>query len=318
MPKGLFTQSAVVLCETPPALDDLQSALNGFQIARRFEPSAERTWMGGNPGFLLAMRPEVNGYALLDIIDQPWPDGMGDPKRDVMLFGAWSMGFFGPFTFPSGLRRAREHAWHLRKEQELAARHQSFVRLKSSYALGPGMKDKPVMPADYQPLPELQFMTRVAQAVLSLRGALLYFNPNGEMLHTAASIRSALDFAASHDLVPVDLWTNVRMYRRTEAPGWTVMDTVGMAQLDVPDHEACVPEGFCSLSDVAGFLRNTAHYAFAEKAVFQNNDTIDGPGGLWRVQSFEEPLNHPPRAVLRWRPDRVATPALFGLTAALH
>ncbi|MDJ0847938.1 MAG: hypothetical protein QNK04_06055 [Myxococcota bacterium] len=36
---------------------------------------------------------------------------MGDPQREPLLMGAWSMGHFGPFAYPGGLERAAQQCW---------------------------------------------------------------------------------------------------------------------------------------------------------------------------------------------------------------
>jgi hypothetical protein len=41
----------------------------------------------------------------IDTVDRPWPDDMGDPKENAEVFAAWSMGHFGPYTYPGGLQR---------------------------------------------------------------------------------------------------------------------------------------------------------------------------------------------------------------------
>src|SRR5256885_16386689 len=101
--------------------------------------------------------------------------------------------------------------------------------------------DSPVMPADCDPLAELRFVTSVALAILDHPRALAYFNPNGEVLLPAKLVRDSLAHAAEHGLPPLDLWSGVRLYNLEE--GWTLMDSVGNEQLDMPDHEAVFQKG---------------------------------------------------------------------------
>lgn len=93
-----------MLFERPVPLDALADALREFEVVNRSDEVTD--WAFGGSSLSLAFRPEVNGYVSVDTVDRPWPDHMGDPKTDPMLFGAWSMGHFGPFTFPNGLSRA--------------------------------------------------------------------------------------------------------------------------------------------------------------------------------------------------------------------
>jgi hypothetical protein len=304
MPKGFFTQSTTVLLERAFGLARLERALEDFEIVRRAVP-AEDAWMGG-PGLVVAMRPEVNGHVLVDIVDRPWPDGMGDPKSDLSLFGAWSMGFFGPFVFPENLARARSMSFAWPEGRELIARHAAFVRIKSSYVLGAD-EDAKVIPADYDSISELDFVTDVARHLLELPEAIAYFNPNGEVLLSRERLAETLEWADDHDVVPLPAWTNVRLFK-VDAE-WSMMDTAGMAQVDVDDHEAWFLTDEYRPEEVDAFLRNAADYVLQEGPVIEDGNTMDGPGGVrWVAKSVHESLAPPPRQVLRWTPLDGSTP----------
>ncbi|MBS2027690.1 MAG: DUF4261 domain-containing protein [Deltaproteobacteria bacterium] len=300
MPKGHFTQSTTVLFEHAPSLDVLAAALGGFTIARRMEDPGP-PWMGG-PSLLIPMRPEVNGYVLIDIVPQPWPDRMGDPKQHVDLFGAWALGWFGPFVYPGNLMRAKAMSFGWRGAKEVAERHTSFVRIKASYVLGASNQAQ-VLPADYAPLPELQLVTELARAVMKAPHALAYFNPNGEVLRSPEGLDEDLTWCREHDLPPLPVWANVRMFAIDELPGWSLMDTVGMEQLDVQDHEACFQTGKYKPQEVDKFLRNSTLYVLNEGRTINDGDTMDGPGGIpWQAFAFEESLTPRNRPTLRWLP----------------
>src|SRR5437764_13162077 len=109
MRKGFFTQSGSVLFSKPISLDEIAPLLSGFEIAKRKEEVKE-PHLGG-PALIMAYRPEVNGYVSVDVRNWKWPDDMGDPKSELVLFAAWSMGHYGPFTFPESLLRAKQQLW---------------------------------------------------------------------------------------------------------------------------------------------------------------------------------------------------------------
>src|SRR5262245_21029159 len=131
MAKGFFTQGVTVLLARAIDVNALTGCLKDFEIARQVEPSDDG-WMGGE-GVVVAMRPDVNGYVLVDLIEQPWPDEMGDSERAAELFAAWSMGWFGPFVFPGNLERAQAMCFRWPEGKSIAAAHRAFVRIKSSY-----------------------------------------------------------------------------------------------------------------------------------------------------------------------------------------
>jgi len=297
MAKGYFTQGVAILCEQAPTVDELAAALSSFEIVGRRE--AADSWTMGGPSVLVAFRPEVNGYVTIDTVDQPWPDHMGDPKQDPMLFAAWSMGNFGPYAFPGGLARAAQQCWAWEAGKTIAQRHQAFVRIRTSYAFGAKDND-PIMPADYGPLAELEFVTKIAAALLDVPRTLCYFNPNGEILRDAAGLRESLNWAASHKLPPLDVWSNVRLFNFNDE--WSLMDTVGNSQLDMADVE-CIFSRTYEASEIDRFLRNVSLYLLKSGPVIKDNDTMDGPGKVrWQARSFDAGLIDPPRRVLRFVP----------------
>ncbi|HZV03536.1 MAG TPA: DUF4261 domain-containing protein [Gemmataceae bacterium] len=235
----------------------------------------------------------------VDLVDQVWPDHMGDPKKDPITFGAWSMGFFGPFAFPGGLEMASQQCWAWQAGNSVASHHKGFIRIRSSYVYGAG-EDAPVMPKDYAAIPELEFVTNVALTLLGLPEALCYFNPNGEVLRDRNGLRESLEFARSADLLPLDIWSNIRLFNIDS--DWLLMDTVGNRQLDLPDIEACFCRGY-ACRDVDRFLRNVTWYLHQKGEIIEDGDTMDGPGGIrWQAKSYENGLAAPPRRVLGWLP----------------
>jgi hypothetical protein len=300
MAKGFFSQGLVVLFDRVPALDELAGAIVPREIAKRLEQGRE--WAFGGPSLLTPFRPEANGYVSIDIVSRQWPDSMGDPKDDSRVFAAWSMGHFGPYTYPHGLARACQQSWHWEAAGATASRHFAFVRIRCSYVFG-ARPDSPVLPQDYSPLPEILFATEIAEAILTIPGALCYFNPNGECLYSRENVAELITRHKGPGPAALELWSNVRMFQLPADASWLLMDSVGMWQLDVPDHEACFEKGRYDESEVARFLRNAADYVCAHGPVIKNGDTMDGPGALrWQAATFENGLADPPREVLRWLP----------------
>jgi len=306
VPKGLFTNSTVVLFSSPPSLDAIEGALGLFDIEARREDRGDNPWLGGR-GFILRMQPEVNGLVAVDVVEAPWPDQMGDPERDPDLFGAWCLGAFGPFVFPGGLERARRHALTLSDADSRVAMHRAFVRVRASYVLGQG-PDAPVLPEGYDPVAEMHYLTKVARTLLELDGALAYFDPSGEVLEDRARVDRSIAHHASHHLPPFDLWSNVRFFQLGDDSPWGVMDTVGMEQVGVIDQEACFPIDRVSPDDVAPFLRGLTLYLLENGDVIEDGHTVEGPGGVWRARRAEESLVPAPRKTLRWSPTFVPEP----------
>jgi hypothetical protein len=53
-----------------------------------------------------------------------------------------------------------------------------------SYVFG-SKKDALTLPEDYDPVAEMQFLSRAVMALLKAPGVICYFNPNGEQLLAA-------------------------------------------------------------------------------------------------------------------------------------
>lgn len=298
MPKGMFTQGLCVLLRSPVQIEQLEPMLRDFEVCAKRE--ATEDWEFSGPSFTVAYLPAANGYVSIDIANEPWPDGMGDPVHQPTLFGAWSMGFFGPFAFPGSLRRACEQSWSWGGAKASADAHQGFIRVRLSYAFGAD-DDAPIMPNEYVALPELEFLTRIVDSLLDLPEALCYFNPNGEVLRDRNGLRGILEFDRQHQLPAIDAWTNVRMFRLQSE--WMLMDIVGCKQLDLPDAEALFRDDAYQCAEVANFLQNIALYLLQQGQIIRDGDTMDGPGGIrWQCRYRENSACDPPRAVFRWYP----------------
>jgi hypothetical protein len=307
--KGMYTQCVCVLLTQAPELSAVESAVSNFEVVARKEHSDN--WVFSGPSLILPYRPEVNGYIQIDVVNRPWPDHMGDSKREPELLAAWGMACFGPFAYPGGLQRAMQHSYSWADGKTRPNEHQAFIRVRTSYVFG-AEQNAPIMPSDYAPLPELRRVTEISQALLSLPGSLCYFNPNGEALHDRTSMGESLTYHNSQNLPPLDVWSNVRIFKLEGGrTAWTMMDTVGLGQLDVDDHEACFESGRYIPDQIVNFLRNASDYVMKHGPVIRDGDTMNGPGKQnWQARRMNRGLVDPPRHVLRWFPqDRSKPPA---------
>jgi hypothetical protein len=148
----------------------------------------------------------------------------------------------------------------------------------------------------------LRALTDVARAILGHPAALAYVNPIGETVHDRAAIERSLDRHDERGVPPLDVWTSVRRLDRGD--GWSTMDTVGMAQLGVVDHEVCFVADRYRAGDLEAFLRNVSIHLLRRGDVIGDGDTVDGPGGVaWRAHRLQTSLRAPARPVLRWFAD---------------
>lgn len=301
MSKGFVTQGIALLLRQTVTLADIRESLSGFQIVKEVWETSD--WEFGGPSLIVEYKPSVNGYISVDVVEHRWPDNMGDPKQDPKLFGAWSMGHFGPYAYPNGLKRAVEQSWSWKGAAQAVAEHNAFIRIRLSYVFGAG-DDDPVMPKDCDPVDELLFLTKMVQALLAHPAAICYFNPSGELLMTREMIEEPLRYYAEKNLPAVNAWCNVRLFNIEDSdPKWILMDSVGNWQLDFADIEAAFPSGSFAPEDVGQFIRDFSLYLAEKGMVVKDGDTTDGPGGIrWQARKFDRGLSDPPREVLRWLP----------------
>jgi hypothetical protein len=301
MPKGIYSQCLCVLTTREVPITEIGEALQAYDVLGYPDHSGEVRWQFGGPSLVASYRPDVNGKVVVDSVAHPWPDEMGNPQTDVATFGAWTMGQFGPGTYPGGLQRAGQHSWHWEPGRTIAGGHTGFVRLRSSYVIGAGGEAK-CLPQDYDPVGELSFLTGMAQAILKMPGALCYFNPSGEVLRGSSALTELLDECRLADHVPLPAWCNVRFFNLEG--GWLLMDTVGNGQLDVPDFEVLFMAQRYEPGRIDNYLRNVTLYLVGNPAMkLEDGERIDGPndGNLtWRVRVPEQALAPPPhRGVAR-------------------
>ena len=143
--KGLFSQGVVILLANTISIEMIEKTLiQDYKIVKRIDKSND--WVFGGPSITISFLPEINGCISVDIVDRPWPDDMGDPKNDAMVFGAWSMGHFGPFTYPGNLERASQQCWRYPNGKTDSEVHKAFIRIRASYIFGQVDKNLPCIP----------------------------------------------------------------------------------------------------------------------------------------------------------------------------
>ena len=346
--KGLFTQSAAVLLDRPVSLDAVARLLEGDGGDRLRRIAGTLPGDGSElvrhpadahgPRLLVpfppthpngAMPSAGRGVAAVDVASVPWPDGMGDPDDaadgQTELFAAWAGGQFGPGAFPDNLAGAVDQAWHWPDAAKHVTKHRAFLRVLVTYAIGtdphdPRSPEDDGLPEDYSPIHELTFATFLADRFLDLPGAVCYFNPTGCTVWPRDLFRRTIAFHQEQRVPPLPLWANVRLMRAdaflaqagVDEAGWSVMDTVGNGQLDVPDVELILRPDKWDLNDADAVLRNLSLELLSGWEP-KTGDRVPGPaasdavpgGGRpdeevpWRATVCETGVSGPPRPTVR-------------------
>lgn len=298
MPKGIISQTFVILFHEYVEIESLRSLLTEFNIVKQTPGGSN--WALGGPSLIVEYMRAVNGLVAVDIVNQPWPDHMGDPKKDFDIFGAWAMGWFGPFTFPGGLERAVQQSWQWPEAKARVPQHTGFARLRMSYSFGLP-KDAKCLPENYDPLAELDFLGALTSTLLQHPAAGCYFNPNGELVLPKARLDEQILFAREHNLPAMPAWSNVRLFNYNA--DWLLMDTIGNWQVDMPDHEMAIPRANFKGGAHDAWLRDVSLYVLRNPGAIKDGHTMDQPGGqIWQEKTFKQGLCPPPRQLMRWLP----------------
>ena len=312
--KGLFTQGVAVLFSESPSLAQLRALLDDYEIISE-NPLGTSQWQMESASFRIACLPEVNGVCLMDVVSRAWPDHLGNSEREPALHAAWALGHFGPFAATGSLSRAIEHAHRWPNAAQLVPQHNAFVRMRISYSLGSVSDGAALLPPDYDPLPELEWLIALARHVTRHTRAVAYFNPNGEVLLSPEGLQKVLDDAALGEAPPLDAMINVRL---AHLEGWQLVDTIGLAQLDFLDQEIVCPDQISSSEELSAFLYDAAyHMVTTETPIITDNSTV-GPGGTeWVAEARVASLREPARTILHWtetegpyEPEHFVMPAL--------
>lgn len=313
-----FTQAAYILLDSVVVAEKIEAILSdqGFS-AIRHNGIDLLTKATASVVFEVALRPERRVSIVVDVMDGPWPDKIPDNKEDAVTFVSWHAAAFGRFAYPGCLQRALHECRAWPEAKKAVSRHKALLRLRLAYERGSdGLREGWRLPGDLQPFDELVLLTRLLLACDRLPGVLGYFFPGGESLCSRELLTATWDEYISRGRKPFDLWImwiNRRLVSAEELPGWAVIDTVGLHQLEVTDIEVCFQHSRYPPMQVADWLLNVASYLYNNGPVIEDGHTLTGPGGInWQAYSFESSLQFPPRPVLCLRPlDGTTVPPRF-------
>ena len=320
----MFTQSLYLLTTRPIPTEELERYLHKFPLLGVTPASPDSHWAVSNAAWVLAYDENDRGRILVDSVSERYPDRF-DQDGHKALFSAWSMGSLGPAIYPGALERGGTQAWVWKKAGDAVRGHAGFIRLRMAYEPDPENEGLP----EREPVDELLALSRVAYALLEMDGVRCYFNPNGEAVRPAAFVWQAMDFHKAEGVLPLDIWTNVRFGKITTtavkaaanpadpSATWTMMDSVGMGQLNCPDVEVAYPSDTHTIEaeeikhrqEVDEFIRNLLDHIIEQGGdVFDDGDMVNGPGGVDWQMFRTTALGAPPRAVLRIVPHGVELP----------
>lgn len=299
--KGLYTQCLCVLLSKPATIEEVQNLLKDFPCSEPI-PAFPDPYMCGI-AIKVSFRPGVHGKVIVDLQDNEWPDKMEESDNRLVQIN-WKNGSFGPLASSGCLARAGDHKWGWPEADSLTIKHTAYIRIRMTYFHDD--EDAPIIPEDCDTIAELRFMTNLAKALLEHPAAVGGFNPSGEMLFNSEMVDRAEEEIAGKNLPPLRLWCNIRLCG--SQADWSLVDTVGMNQLDLPDFEACFPAERMDPADVGHFLLGAHARQIWKGPVFKHLDTMDSAEGhRWKAYHVNLSIIPPVRNIIRWLPAESST-----------
>jgi hypothetical protein len=96
--------------------------------------------------------------------------------------------------------------------------------------------------------------------------------------------------------------------RLADVPGWTLLDVVGLRQLDLADLEIWHPPSIRVRDHLPYDL---ARYLLTSGATIGDGDQTEADGVVWWARGAWDAAALPPRPVIRWFPDGATPPPLL-------
>ncbi len=249
-------------------------------------------------GITLATDFENGATCQVDICEFPWPDDMGTTGDPTLLTNAHALGGFGPFVFPGAFERALQSPGY-QSITDSARDHRAFVRFRISGPLFAKSETSEAPPTNSSPADEMLFLLKAAASLVEIPGALAYFNPNSELLLSLDGLVAALAGAAEDKIFPIEAVCRFRGCQADE--NWSFVDSIGMEQLGLRDHEFAWPGNEPDRKEQMDFLYRLLCYEIGSGTVMAGGHTTDGPQEkLWRAEERETSCMMPPRKVLHW------------------
>lgn len=299
-----FSQGIAVLFEHAPTLGSLRHLLerHGFTITADEDVNEWPEMQGAC--LTLATDFESGSVCWVDICEFPWPDDMGATGEPTLLTSAHALGAFGPFVHPGALKRALQAPGY-QAAAEAAQKHQAFVRLRVSHfftAPAGSEESHPARPENAHPAQELGFLLRTAASLEELAGAQVYFNPNSELILPLDGLGHILNGSQEHKTYPIEAVCRLRGCPIDDQ--WSFVDSIGMEQLGMRDHEFAWADATVTRSEQISFLINLLHYQVDQSVQIEDGHTTDGTNGqIWRAEERDDAFLPPPRKVLHWTID---------------
>lgn len=229
-----------LLLENPLPVADLAACFPGLNVE-------EETSLVGY------LDDQETARLVVEVLPHPWPDKTdwdGHPAAE-----------FGLGTEPWGLQRSLEQCWVWDAAPSAVAGHRAVVRVRRE-TIGVKADD---LDSTQEAARNVIQLIRAALNAANLPGVLAYFQPAGEVLLPIHHVAEMLEHATIAQIPPLDLWSNIRISWLTD--DWSLVETIGNIQLDLPDVEIYFKHDQQETNDVAALARAVSLRMLSESSV---------------------------------------------------
>lgn len=272
-----------ILLPEPPIKDAVCKAL-GSTVERR----ESRHDVAIKPDYSLLARRN-DSTVLVDLFSRPWQDTAGNDQGPTSPNYLTDATHNHLLSAPWALHRAVQQYRGNDDATVHVAKHSAFILLRV-----------PLQPGGNRPDAFCQLL-HFAERLLNTIDGSCFFNPRGEALFGTSHLHEVCDRYAQEQLPPLDLIINTRVNPLPQ--GWSLADTVGLAQLDLVDHEVVFMPAQMEPADALAYARKLAIHVIQHRPSIAAGETAGGPGGVWEALPLGQGAVAPMRPVIRWLPE---------------
>ncbi|MBA2114722.1 hypothetical protein [Bremerella alba] len=275
MSETVCTQALALLAKRVFTLEEIQKQLEAGKLPCSLVEADDQ----GGSRKLQGKLPHGGPDIIIETVESPWPAKI-EPEQDL-----------GPFSYSGALERACKFNVNWAQATEEAAQHQAIVLVRMLQET-----NEPSSAADV--LARLMALAKVSLSIGSLPDVAGYFCPGGEIFLPIEVLDEILQASKVAGFPPLDLFANLRLSWLDDR--WIIFETIGNAQLGLPDFEVYADSKQHDLNEVAAWLRRWSWQHFQkENALKDRNVTVGPKEARFDVVYADDALLAPKRAVVR-------------------
>lgn len=272
------TQTVALLTKRPLTIDAVESHLksNGIECyledTTKSDGTACKVLRTGTPG----QGPGV----WVSVHDTRWPEVI-EPNLQT----------WGKHSFSGGLKRAVQFQVNWQDAAKAVEEHRALVLVQRFPS-----PDDQASPAEH--LTHAVDVAKLSLAIAGMSEVVAYFCPGGEVLLPIVMLDEILPASKLTGIPPLDLFANLRLSWLDDR--WVIFETIGNAQLGMPDIEVYADSQQHDLNEIAAWLRRWSLQQFQAEKALHDRSVTGGPGDAsFDVVYADDALLAPKRAVVR-------------------